>query len=310
VISVSENVAAPCDALPPLGQWSDRQAAHYYRRQHSRAVEREQQGEQRALAAERIIAQLLVLVGWCVEQIGALKRQLAWLKKQQLGRKSEATKANGLAASPEGAAEPNAGAGSAEGSEPPAQAGRAGGACPTRRHRGQQRGRKGPQRRRRLNLPEQIIHHTLGLAERACQICGKVRPELGLREESEEIGWGVGVERRRHVRHRYGPSCECAQGRGILTAPKPAKLIAKGLFAVDFPVQVLLKKFEFQQPLQRTVRELKTHGLEVGPGTLTGGLHLWVRCGELCRPGIVPAAPARRRNHRRVGGPPHWSQRQ
>jgi transposase len=80
------------------------------------------------------------------------------------------------------------------------------------------------------------------------------------------------VVRRRHVRHRYGPSCDCAQGRGIRTAPKPAKLIAKGLFAVDFWVQVLLKKFEFQQPLQRTVRELKAHGLEVSPGTLTGGL--------------------------------------
>ena len=78
--------------------------------------------------------------------------------------------------------------------------------------------------------------------------------------------------RHRHVRHRYGPSCDCPAGRGIVSAPKPAKLIPKGLFAVSFWVQVILKKFEFQQPLQRIVRELKAHDLEVSPGTLTGGL--------------------------------------
>ena len=58
----------------------------------------------------------------------------------------------------------------------------------------------------------------------------------------------------------------------MFSAPKPAKLIPKGLFAVSFWVQVILKKFEFQQPLQRIVREVKAHDLEVSPGTLTGGL--------------------------------------
>ena len=78
----------------------------------------------------------------------------------------------------------------------------------------------------------------------------------------------------------------CAGGRGIVTAPKPAKLIAKGLLGVSFWVQVLLKKFEWAQPLQRTVCELRAHGLEVSPGTLSGGLRRpriwWCRCGALC----------------------------
>jgi transposase len=272
VISVSENVAAPCDSLPPLGQWSDRQAAHYYRQQHARAVQREQQWNERALAAQRIIAQLLVLVGWCVQQIGSLKGQLTWLKKQQFGRKSEATKADGLAASPGGVVEASGAAGSAEGSEQAVQAAAAEGASQTKRRRGQQPGGKGPKRRRRLHLPEETTQHTLTEAERTCSICGKIRPESGLTEESEEIEWKVCLVRHRHVRHRYGPGCDCPQGRGIRTAPKPAKLIPKGLFAVSFWVEVLLKKFEFQQPLQRTVRELKAHSLEVSPGTLTGGL--------------------------------------
>jgi transposase len=124
----------------------------------------------------------------------------------------------------------------------------------------------------RSDLPEQIINHTLEPWQLVCPCCGKVRPELSLREQSQEIGWEVRLVRRRHVRFRYGPSCQCPQGRGIRTAPKPAKLIAKGLLAVDFWVEVLLKKFEFQQPLQRTIREVAAHGLPLSAGTLSGGL--------------------------------------
>jgi hypothetical protein len=125
VISVSENVAgAPCDSLPPVGQMSDRQAAHYYREQHKRSTQREQQWKAKAEAAERIIAQLLGLVGWCVQQIEGLKGQLAWLKKQVFGRKSEETKAKGLVGAPEAVAEPSGPApGSEEGAEQATQAG-------------------------------------------------------------------------------------------------------------------------------------------------------------------------------------------
>jgi anti-anti-sigma regulatory factor len=180
VIRINEPVAAPCDPHSPLGQWGDRQAAHYYRAQHARAVQREQQWKARALAAEKIIEQLLVLVGWGVQQSEALKGQLAWLKKQQFGRKSEATPANGLAGSPEGATESSGSAGSAETLAPGTEPVAAGGVFPTQRCRGQQPGGKGPKRQRRLDLPEQTTHHTLTEAERTCPICGKLRPESGL----------------------------------------------------------------------------------------------------------------------------------
>ena len=88
VISASENTAVASADLPP--RWgSDRQAAHYYRAQHARALQREARCQQRAQAAERIIVQLQVLMGWLLQQIRDLQRQLAWLKKQQFGRKSE-----------------------------------------------------------------------------------------------------------------------------------------------------------------------------------------------------------------------------
>ena len=253
----SESFAAESDGLPPVGNGTDRQAAHYYRAMHARAVDREQRWKQRALAAEQIIKQLWVLLGVFVEKVAKLSRQVAWLNKQQFGSKSEATHATKEAISP-------AKEGGGAGAEPPATA--------AGRKRGQQPGGQGPKRRRRLNLPQETTHHHLSEQERTCQICGKIRPELGLTQESEEIEWEVRLKRRRHVRHSYGPSCDCPGGGGIRTAPKPAKLIPKGLFAVSFWVEVLLKKFEFKQPLQRIVGELQTLELNVSPGTLSGGL--------------------------------------
>ena len=253
----SESVAAESDALPRLGTMSDRQAAHYYRSMHTQAVQREQRWKQRALAAEQIIKQLLVLVGYCVEKIGKLTRHVAWFNKQHFGSKSEAT-------GPAQQATQSASEGGKEGAEqPPAQA---------KRKPGQQPGAKGPKRRHRLNLPVEPVHHRLSEEERTCSICHKIHPEIGVTEESEEIEWEVRLKRVRHIRHCYLRSCHCVPGPKILTAPKPAKLIAKGLFAVSFWVEVLLKKFEFKQPLQRTVCELHTLGLKVSPGTLDGGL--------------------------------------
>jgi len=253
VICASENSAAAPAELPPLGG-SDRQAAHYYRAQHARARQREDRFQQSAQVAEKIIVQLLVLIDCLLQQIRDLQRQLAWLKQQQFGRKSESRP------NPEGSPTQPTGAPSAEGAPRP------------KRRRGQQPGARGPKRQVPADLPEQIIHHTREPWQLVCPCCGKVRPELSLREESQEIGWEVRLVRRRHVRFRYGPSCQCPQGRGILTAAKPAKLIAKGLLAVDFWVEVLLKKFEFQQPLQRTIREVAAHGMHLSAGTLSGGL--------------------------------------
>ena len=143
----SESVAAESDALPPLGTRSDREAAHYYRAMHARAVQREQRWKQKALAAEQIIKQLLVLLGYCVQKIGALTRQVAWFNKQHFGSKSESTRTD--------ASEPTPPASEAEQrapEQPPAQG---------KRKPGQQPGAKGPKRRRRPNLPVEIIHHRL-----------------------------------------------------------------------------------------------------------------------------------------------------
>jgi DNA gyrase/topoisomerase IV subunit B len=59
VLRESESVAAESDGLPPLGTRTDRQAAHYYRAMHARAVQREQGWKERALAAEQIFTTLM-----------------------------------------------------------------------------------------------------------------------------------------------------------------------------------------------------------------------------------------------------------
>lgn len=241
------------DLRPEFGQQTDRQAAHYYRAQHQRAVEREKRWQEQAKAAEKMIAQLLFMLGFLVQQVARLTAQLAWLNKQVFGTKSEAQKEASPPPPPD---------------KSPADKGLGTG----KRGRGQQRGANGPKRQQPVNLPVTLVDHPLEESQRACPGCGQVRPEIGLTEESQEIGWEVRLVRRRHVRRRYGPACACPQGQGILTAPKADKLIPKGLFAVDFWVEVLLKKFEYQQPLQRTIRELASLGLAVSPGTLCGGL--------------------------------------
>ena len=209
------------------------------------------------MAAEQFIKQLLVLLGHCAEKIGKLARQVAWFNKQHFGRKSEAT-------GPAPPAPPPSSEGAKEGAEPPPAQGK--------RKPGQQPGAKGPKRRLRLNLPVEELHHRLGEQERTCPICHQIDPEIGVTEESEEIELVFCAKRVRHIRHCYKRGCHCVPGPTIRTAPKPAKLIPKGLFAVSFWLEVLLKKFEFKQPLQRTVEELKTLGLKVSPGTLDGGL--------------------------------------
>lgn len=297
MIGSSEEITAAADSLAPSQPGRDRQAAHYYRAMHARAVEREQQWKQQARSGEKIIAALVYLMGLLLREIGELKRQLAWLNKQQFGRKSEKSPPP----PPAGATPAGSGvAPAASGTEASAQSN----ASPSpeasegqkKRRRGQQPGAPGPKRLRRLHLPVQTTHHTLSEVERTCPICGKVRPDLGLTEPSEEIEWEVTLVRHLHIRHRYGRGCDCAAGPSICTAPKPAKLIPKGLLAVSFWVEVLLKKFEFQQPLQRIVREVAAHELHVSAGTLTGGLQ---RIEKLIQPLAAPFVL-----HSRAGQ--HW----
>jgi len=57
----------------------------------------------------------------------------------------------------------------------------------------------------------------------------------------------------------------------VISAPPPARLIARSPYAVSFCVEVLLGKYNYGQPSNRLLQDLADQGLPVSRGTLAGG---------------------------------------
>lgn len=143
----------------------------------------------------------------------------------------------------------------------------------SRRSRGHQRGRPGHGRRHHTHLPEVVEVWDLEQDKKHCVRCQCPFEPLACDETSEEVEIEVRAHRRVIKRKRYQPTCDCAGQPRIITTPGPPKLITQGGYGVSFWVTVLLDKFLFQRPTYRLLNELElVHGLEVSPGTVTGGL--------------------------------------
>ncbi len=261
-----------------------RMQAGYYRAQHARAVARETR-LRRELQASRMTARERMatirereatvrrleaairerdgIVAGRDGQIEALKARIAWLEKKLFGKSTEAT----------GARPADASAGDAGGA-----AGQAAGNAP--RRRGQQPGAPGHGRRPRVELPAVTRTHDLEGGAPSCPQCGEPYRPFGT-EDSEEIEFEVRVYRRVHRRARYAQRCGCGHPRAVITAPVPAKLIPKGMFAVSFWVHILLEKYLFQRPLNRVLATLELERFFASQGTITDGLR---RIGDLLRP--------------------------
>jgi len=137
------------------------------------------------------------------------------------------------------------------------------------RPRGQQRGRVGHGRTRLPQLPAKVQELTL---QACCPRCG-----LGLREfpgtqDAEVLEIEVKAYRRVIRRHRYRPTCSCGCLPGIVTAPAPAQLIARGKLGASIWVEALLSKFAYGQPSARLLQDWRDQGLHISQGTLTDGL--------------------------------------
>ena len=104
-------------------------------------------------------------------------------------------------------------------------------------------------------------------------------------EDSEVLEIEVKAHKRRIHRKRYKPSCQCPLPK-IITAPGPAKLIPKGRYGVSVWVQILLDKYCFLRPTHRLLEDLRTYGLDLSLGTVTGGLK------KLAPPALRPAGNA------------------
>jgi len=278
------------DGVDRLEQIELRQQAHYWQAQHARAVQREAGWKAKAHELQAEIRQLQATIAELRQQhaqqeaeiqkkqklIETLKAKVVELTRQVFGRKTEATGDSAstghdpVSDTTEGSSADTAGDDSSNKPAPDEP-----------RRRGQQDGAEGHGRKSHEHLPSVEQTHELPQAKRCCPDCGKPFRDFAGTEDSEEIEWQVILRRRIHKRRRYQPTCDCHAVPGIVTAPPPAKLIPKGKFAISFWVRVLLEKFLFQRPLYRILKVLSLEGLDLSPGTVTGGLQ---RLGELLQP--------------------------
>jgi transposase len=138
------------------------------------------------------------------------------------------------------------------------------------RSRGQQRGAPGHGRTIQPNLPTRT--EIVEIDSPQCPGCGLPLSAFPGTDDSEVLEIEVKAYRRVIHRRRYRPTCQCGCLPGIVTAPPPARLIAKGKLGVSVWVSVLLDKFLYGRPSYRLLQDLSDQGLSLSPGTLSGGL--------------------------------------
>ena len=144
----------------------------------------------------------------------------------------------------------------------------------SKKNRGQQPGSKGHGRRDYEHLP--IVEEKVSLAEesRFCPCCHKPYEELPGYSESDILEIiNIKAHRRIIYRQKYKRHCFCKKNTDpqILSAPITERLIPKSKFGISIWALLLLKKYEYQQPINRTLEELKGYGLSLSAGTMTDG---------------------------------------
>jgi transposase len=227
---------SPCEVCPLQPALRDAQwQAAYYQAMHHRARQREEQLKQ---------------------QVAQLQATIRDLRHRLFGHKSEThpppEARDSHDPSTHGAATPPD--------------------TPPPRRRGQQPGAKGHGRRTYAHLPTTDEWRDLPDAQCRCQRCGQPFAPFPGTDDTTVLEVEVKAHRRLIHRRRYRPTCTCGVHPGIVTAPPPPRLIPKSPFGVSVWVTVLLDKYQFYRPSARLLADLRSHGLDLAPGALTGGL--------------------------------------
>jgi transposase len=186
------------------------------------------------------------------DQLAQAQAQIRDLRHRHFGKKSEAGHA------PDTPTTPDAGTGT-DTARP-------------KRSRGQQRGQPGHGRRNHDHLPAQEETRDLPPDQRHCQCCGLPFETFPGTDDTTILEIEVKAHRRVIRRPRYRPTCHCGAHPGIVTAPPPPRLIPKSPFGISIWVTVLLDKYLSYRPTARLLDDLRSHGLDLSQGALTGGL--------------------------------------
>ena len=140
------------------------------------------------------------------------------------------------------------------------------------RPRGQQPGSRGHGRSRLEGLEAREEVADLPEAQQKCPRCGRPLDPFPGTDDAQVVEIETRVWRRVIRRRRYRPSCTCGVLPGLVTAPSPARLIARGKLGISVGVKVILDKYLYSRPSNRLLQELADQGLRLSPGTIAGGL--------------------------------------
>lgn len=107
------------------------------------------------------------------------------------------------------------------------------------------------------------------------RMCGLSYEELPGTEDSEVLEV-INVSAHRRVIHRkkYKRCCQCVKNQDpqIITAPQAERLFPKCKLGISIWALLLINKYEYQQPLNRTLEQLSNHGLSLAIGTVAEGM--------------------------------------
>lgn len=145
----------------------------------------------------------------------------------------------------------------------------------SRNPRGQQRGkaRENSNRRDHSHLPAKEEYYDVDESEQSCPQCGQANPLICSEEESEIVEIEVTGYRRKIIKKKRRKGCQCDNGLpAILTAKGPGRLLPRSPYGVSIWVELLLNKFRYAIPVNRSIDRLKDSELNLPVGTLSDGL--------------------------------------
>jgi transposase len=144
-----------------------------------------------------------------------------------------------------------------------------------KKNKGQQAGSKGHGRREYSHLPAVEETVSLSTKDSICPCCGLSYEELPGSEDSEILEIiNVKAYRRTIRRKMYRRHCDCKGNLDpkIITPPPMERLIPKSKIGTSIWALLLLNKYEYQQPIHRSLEQFSGYGLSLAKGTIIDGI--------------------------------------
>lgn len=131
-------------------------------------------------------------------------------------------------------------------------------------------------------LPRLQERHTLSDAQRTCECCNELMPEMGqnITETVELIPRQCFVRESIRLKYACQPCGTLKQAPAVAISPLPKSFAGCSLIA-----EVIVNKYQLHQPLYRQAQHFKSHGLDIPDNTLGN----WVMgAAEQLRPLLKP----------------------